>query len=183
MKKILLIFFMINLNNFSFGSIKENIISNLQNIDNLSFDFEQNIKGKIEKGNCIIEYPKKIFCNYDNANNKTLVSNGKSLVIKTNSGSYYRYSLERTPLNYILDKNFLIDEIQNLEEKIIDDKLINFKILKNDNEINIFFNSTDYTLIGWQTSDIYQNLSITYISSLKINQLIEKNIFKLPASN
>ena len=183
MKKILLIFFIINLNNFSFGSIKENIISNLQNIDNLSFDFEQNIKGKIEKGNCIIEYPKKIFCNYDNTNNKTLVSNGKSLVIKTNSGSYYRYSLERTPLNYILDKNFLIDEIQDLEEKIIDNKFINFKILKNDNEINIFFNSTNYNLIGWQTLDIYQNLSITYISSLKINQLIEKNIFKLPASN
>jgi len=183
MKKILLIFFIINFNNFSFGSIKENIIINLQNIDNLSFDFEQNINGKIEKGNCVIEYPKKIFCNYDNANNKTLVSNGKSLVIKTNSGSYYRYSLERTPLNYILDKNFLIDEIQNLEEKIIDDKFINFKILKNDNEINIFFNSTNYTLIGWQTLDIYQNLSITYISSLKINQLIEKNIFKLPASN
>ena len=183
MKKILLIFFIINFNNFSFGSIKENIINNLQNIDNLSFDFEQNIKGKIEKGNCIIEYPKKIFCNYDNTNNKTLVSNGKSLVIKTNSGSYYRYSLERTPLNYILDKNFLIDEIQNLEEKIIDDKFINFKILKDDNEINIFFNSTNYNLIGWQTLDIYQNLSITYISSLKINQLIEKNIFKLPASN
>ena len=183
MKKILLIFFIINFNNLSFGSIKENIINNLQNIDNLSVDFEQNINGKIEKGNCIIEYPKKIFCNYDNTNNKILVSNGKSLVIKTNSESYYRYSLERTPLNYILDKNFLIDQIQNLEEKIIDDKFINFKILKDDNEINIFFNSTNYNLIGWQTLDIYQNLSITYISSLKINQLIEKNIFKLPASN
>jgi len=183
MKKILLIFFIINFNNFSFGSIKENIINNLQNIDNLSFDFEQNIKGKIEKGNCIIKYPKKIFCNYDNANNKTLVSNGKSLVIKTNSGSYYRYSLERTPLNYILDKNFLINEIQNLEEKIIDNKFINFKILKGDNEINIFFNSSNYNLIGWQTLDLYQNLSITYISSLKINQLLEENIFKLPASN
>jgi outer membrane lipoprotein-sorting protein len=183
MKKILIIFFIINFNNFSFGSIKENIIKNLQNINNLSFDFEQNINGKIENGNCIIEYPKKIFCNYDSANNKTLVSNGKSLVIKTSSGSYYRYSLERTPLNYILDKKFLIDEIQNLEEKIIDDKFINFKILKNDNEINIFFNSTNYNLIGWQTLDIYQNLSITYISSIKINQLIEENIFKLPASN
>ncbi|MDC0351636.1 outer-membrane lipoprotein carrier protein LolA [Candidatus Pelagibacter sp.] len=183
MKKILLIFFIINFNNLSFGSIKESIINNLQNTNNLSFNFEQNINGKIEKGNCVIEYPKKIFCNYDNANNKTLVSNGTSLVIKTNSGSYYRYSLERTPLNYILDKNFLINEIQNLEEKIIDDKFINFKILKDDNEINVFFNSINYNLIGWQTLDIYQNLSITYISSLKINQLIEKNIFKLPASN
>ena len=61
MKKILLIFFIINFNNFSFGSVKENIINNLKNTDNLSFDFEQNINGKIEKGNCVIEYPKKYF--------------------------------------------------------------------------------------------------------------------------
>jgi outer membrane lipoprotein-sorting protein len=180
MKKILLIFFIINLNNLSFGSIKENIINNLQNTNNLSFNFEQNINGKIEKGNCVIEYPKKIFCNYDNANNKTLVSNGKSLVIKTNSGSYYRYSLERTPLNYILDKDFLINEIQNLKEKIIDDKFINFKLLKEDNEINIFFNKSNYNLIGWQILDIYQNLSMTYISINFINKKIDDNLFVIP---
>ena len=183
MKKILLIFFIINFNNFSFGSIKENIISNLQNTDNLSFDFEQNINGKIEKGNCVIEYPKKIFCNYDNANNKTLVSNGKSLVIKTNSGSYYRYSLERTPLNYILDKNFLIDEIKNLEEKIIDETFISFSINESDNEIIIFFDNQSFDLIGWQTKDIYQNSNITILSSIKKNEIIAKNIFKLPIQN
>jgi outer membrane lipoprotein-sorting protein len=85
MKKILLIFFIINFNNFSFGSIKENIINNLQNTDNLSFDFEQNINGKIEKGNCVIEYPKKIFCNYNVDDSKILVSNGRYLVIKTDN--------------------------------------------------------------------------------------------------
>ncbi len=117
----------------------KNLIENIKNINNLSFNFEQNINGKIENGNCIIEYPKKIFCNYKNLNNKILVSNGKSLVIKTKSGSYYRYSIKRTPLNYILDKNFLINEIENLKGRIIDDKFINFKILKEDIEINIFF--------------------------------------------
>ena len=183
MRKILLIFFIINFNNLGFGSIKENIINNLQYIDNLSFNFEQNINGKIEKGNCIIEYPKKIFCNYDNTNNKILVSNGRSLVIKTKSSSYYSYSLKKTPLNYILDKNFLINEIQNLKEKIINNEIINFKILKEDNEINIFFNKNNYNLVGWQTLDIYQNLSITYISSLKTNQLLKEDIFKLPDSN
>ena len=104
-------------------------------------------------------------------------------MIKTKSGSYYRYSLKKTPLNYILDKNFLINEIQNLEERIIDNEFINFKILKEDNEINIFFNNTNYNLVGWQTLDIYQNLSITYISSLKTNQQLKSNIFKLPDSN
>ena len=172
-----------NLNNLAHGSIKDNIINKLNVIDNLSFVFEQNINGKIENGNCIIEYPKKIFCNYKKLNNKILVSNGKSLVIKTKSGSYYRYSIKETPLNYILDKNFLINKIQNLEGRMIDDKFINFKILVDDNEINIFFDTNNYDLIGWQTLDIYQNLSITYIYSLKINQILEKNFFKLPSSN
>ena len=89
------------LHNFAHASPKENIIKNLKNINNLSFDFEQNVNGKIENGNCIIEYPKKIFCNYNNLNNKLLVSNGKSLVIKTKGGSYYRYSIKKTPLKYI----------------------------------------------------------------------------------
>jgi len=38
-------------------------------------------------------------------------------------------------------------------------------------------------LIGWQTEDIYQNLTITFISSLKINQEIDDNIFILPQKN
>ena len=183
MKKILIFFLIINIKSVAQGLDNENIISNLQNINNLSFKFEQNINGKTENGNCIIEYPKKIFCSYDNLNNKILVSNGKSLVIKTQSGSYYRYSIKRTPLNYILDKNFLINEIKNLKGRIIDDKFINFKIFKEDNEINIFFDNVNYNLVGWQTLDIYQNLSITYIYSLKINQTLKKNIFKLPVSN
>ena len=183
MKKILLIFFIVNLNNFAFCSIKEDIIKNLNNIKNLSFKFEQNINGKIETGNCIIEYPKKINCKYNNKNNKILVSNGNSLVIKTKSGSYYIYKIDRTPLKYILDKKFLVDEIRSLKERMIDDKFINFKILKNENEINIFFDKKDLNLIGWQTLDIYQNLNITFIHSLKINQKLEKNIFKLPNSN
>ena len=181
MKKILITILLINFTNLAQGSIKENIINKLKKIDNLSFVFEQNINGKTENGNCIIEYPKKIFCKYKKFNDKILVSNGKSLVIKTKSGSYYRYSIKRTPLNYILDKNFLINEIQNLEGRMIDNKFINFKILIEGNEINIFFDSNNYNLIGWQTLDIYQNLSITYINSLKSNQILEKNFFKLPA--
>ena len=183
MKKILLIFLFISYNSYALSSVKENIINSLKITNNLSFNFEQNINGKIEKGNCIIEYPKKIFCKYKESNNKVLVSNGESLVIKTKSGSYYRYSIKSTPLNYILDKNFLINEIKNLKERIIDDKFINFTIFKDENEINIFFDINNFNLIGWQTLDVYQNLNITYLSSLKKNKLLKKNIFKLPSIN
>ena len=61
-----LLFFLINSN----ANNKEKIITNLNNTQNLNFEFEQNINGKIEKGNCVIEYPKKIYCEYDLSNKK-----------------------------------------------------------------------------------------------------------------
>jgi|TARA_B100001093_G_scaffold150154_1_gene142888 outer membrane lipoprotein-sorting protein len=183
MKKILLIFLLINFNNVALSSIKENIINNLLNTKNLSFNFEQNINGKVETGNCVIEYPKKIYCKYNNLNGKILVSNGKSLVIKTKNGIYYRYAIKRTPLNYILDKKFLINQIQSLKQRVIDDRFINFTIFRDENEINVFFDIENFDLIGWQTLDIYQNLNITYLSFLKKNQILKKNFFQLPSLN
>ena len=160
---------------------KERIIENLKNTVNLNFQFEQNINGKVENGNCTIQYPKKIYCKYQKKN-KILVSNGRSLVIKTKV-SFYRYPLNKTPLNLILDKNFLIEKIVNLKEKILDKTYINFEILENDSEINIFFDNKTFNLVGWQTKDIYQNINVTYLSSIKINQQVDKNLFKLPTQN
>jgi len=182
MLKYFFIFFFIFLLSNSSANNKENIINNLNETDNLNFQFEQNISGKIENGNCTIEYPKKIFCEYSKSNNKILVSNGKSLVIKSRS-SYYRYPLNKTPLNLILDKNFLVKKIYNLEERIVDESYINYTIIENDNEINVFFDNKTFNLIGWQTKDIYQKLNITFLSSIKRNQVITKNLFKLPQPN
>ena len=176
------IFFLAMLTSFSNADIKDKIIQNLKNTNNLDFKFEQNINGKIENGNCTIEYPKKIFCEYARSNNKILVSNGKSLVIKTRT-SYYRYPLKKTPLNLILDKNYLINKIYKLNERIVDGNLINFTIKDKDNEINIFFNNKTYDLIGWQNTDIYQNFNITFLSSIRKNRVLSKNLFKIPIQN
>ena len=175
---LLFLFFFTN----TYANNKNRIIENLKNINNLNFKFEQNINGKIENGKCTIEYPKKIFCEYSKSNNKILVSNGKSLVVKTKA-SYYRYPLEKTALKFILDKNFLINKIYDLEERIIDESYINYTIVENGNDINIFFDNKTYNLIGWQTKDIYQNLNVTFLSSLKKNQTISENLFKIPSEN
>ncbi|MDB3982115.1 outer-membrane lipoprotein carrier protein LolA [Candidatus Pelagibacter sp.] len=161
---------------------KEEIIQNLNSTENLEFKFEQNINGKIENGYCTIVYPKKIFCEYARSNNKILVSNGKSLVIKTRS-SYYRYPLDKTPLNLILDKDFLINKIYSLEERIIDNNLINYTILHANSKINIFFDIETFNLIGWQNTDIYQNFNITFLSSIRKNRVISKNLFVIPQPN
>ena len=164
------------------ASQKKSIIENLKNTNNLFFNFEQNINGKIQNGLCTIEYPKKIFCDYNLSNEKVLVSNGKSLVIKTKS-SYYLYPIEKTPLNLILNKDFLIQKIKELNERIIDNKYINFIFKENENEISLFFDKQSFDLIGWQTMDIYQNLSITYLSNINKNQKLNNDLFKLPKAN
>ena len=164
------------------ASTKKDIIKNLQKTNNLSFNFEQNINGKIQNGKCIIKYPKKIFCQYKLKNKKILVSDGKLLAIKTIT-SYYLYPIKKTPLNLILDKDFILNKINSLNDRIIDDKFINFTFKENDNEINLFFDKNTHNLIGWQTIDIYQNISITYLSSIVRNQKLKENLFRLSKQN
>tara|TARA_B100000427_G_scaffold194244_1_gene161450 strand:- start:61 stop:615 length:555 start_codon:yes stop_codon:yes gene_type:complete len=184
MKKILTIFFLFYLTVPLNAAIKDQIILNLKKTKNLTFNFKQTIGKKTEEGNCTIKYPKKIYCSYNNLNKKIMVSNGKSLVIKNKvNNQYYIYPLKRTPLELILDKNYLINQIKNLKARNIDDKFINFSLNNKDNKINIFFDNKTLNLIGWQTEDIYQNLVITYISEIKLNQEINKDIFNLPKMN
>ena len=184
MFKVLIIFFILNFNNPVFSTTKEKIISHMQLTNNLSFNFIQTIGNKKENGKCILKYPKKIWCKYNNSNKKIIVSNGKSLVIKTaNKGSYYRYPLSKTPLIFLLDKEYLISKINTLEPREINNKYINFMIFENSNKINIFFDKENVSLVGWQTEDIYQNLAVTFITSVKINQKINDKIFILPKNN
>jgi outer membrane lipoprotein-sorting protein len=82
-----------------------------------------------------------------------------------------------------LDKKFLINRIYDLKEERLNTSYINFKILENDNEFNIFFDNETFNLIGWQTKDIYQNVNVTYLSSIEVNQQVDENLFRLPIQN
>ena len=181
MFRVLFLVCLISLSSEVNANNKDQIINKLKNTSNLNFDFEQNINGKIEFGNCTIQYPKKMFCDYDKKN-KVIVSNGKSLVIKSTS-SYYRYPLDKTPLYFILDKNFLLKKIYELDEEIINNSLVKFTIKENNQSIEIFFDVDNYNLIGWQTKDIYQNTAVTLLYSVKSNQIVEQKIFKTPLPN
>ena len=72
MLKIFILFFILNFYNIVFSSEKEKIITKMQNTNNLSFNFVQTISEKKENGNCIIKYPKKIYCEYDNHDKKII---------------------------------------------------------------------------------------------------------------
>jgi len=183
-KKIFFLFFFLNIFNYSFASTKSEIINNFKKINNLSFDFKQVVDDKTEEGKCIIQYPKKIHCDYDNFKKKLIVSNGNSLVIKNQNGKeYFRYLLEQTSLELILNKNLLLRKLEELDGKIIDEKYYIFYLENNGNKINIFFDKNTYDLVGWQTEDIYQNLTITFIFNMVKNSKIDKKLFILPQPN
>ncbi len=179
--RILIFSFAVFFYNSAFASTKDKIISKLQQTDNLSFKFKQKINDKDENGRCTIKYQKKIYCTYNNINKKIIVSNGKSLVIKNkNSGTFYIYSLKKTPLFFLLDKDYLIKKIKNLNYRDINNKYLNFQLLENNNKINIFFDKKTLDLIGWQTEDVYQNLTVMFISSIQRNLKIDDRLFTLP---
>ena len=176
--KIYLILFFFLFQNIANASVISRIINNFELTENMKFDFVQTIDGKIEKGECIIVYPKKIYCEYFDFYNKILVSNGKSLLINSDKqNQYFRYPLDKTPLNLILDKKFIISKINQLKENSDYPFYYVFNLDYEDNLIKVFFNKKDLNLIGWETTDIYQNIVQTFISDIKKNISVNKKVF------
>ena len=181
MKKYIIFCLIFFLNINAQGSSNQIIINHLENIDSLQFKFTQRIdNNNIEKGECIILYPKKIFCKYYDIYNKILVSNGKSLVINSDKiTNYYRYPLDKTPLNFILDKNFLISKMNEAD----DDENYPFYYVFNfeyeSNSIKVFFDKESLDLMGWETKDVYQNLIQTFLTDININIDVEEKIFSI----
>ena len=163
-----------------FASSKQLIKNKLEETDNISFKFVQKIGKKTEQGECIISYPKKIFCKYDDIYNKILVSNGRSLVINSKKiKNYLRYQLKDTPLNLILDKKFLLDKLDEVEIVRENDETLSFEIIHNNNLLNIFFDKISYEIKGWTTTDIYLNRVETKLTDMRTNIMIDQKVFKI----
>ena len=173
---ILIFFYPLNI----FASSKELIKNKLNQTNNISFKFIQKIGKKTEKGECVILYPKKILCKYDDIYNKILVSNGRSLVINSKKiSNYLRYNLKDTPLDLILDKKFLLEKLDQVEIIQENDETFYFEIIHNNNLLNIFFDKNNYDIKGWTTTDIYQNSVETKLFNIEVNMMIDEKTFRV----
>ena len=181
LKTIPIVLIIILLNSNSFSSPKEEIIMNLNKTSNFSFDFIQKIQDEIEVGFCQIKYPRLIHCLYDNKKKKEIISTGKSLVIRNNrDNKFYIYPLKSTPLYYILDKNYLIKQIQNLEKIKISNDIFELNFTKQNNLIIVYFDKKSFDLKGWKTIDVYQNEILFEVKNVQKNLIIDPKIFDLP---
>ena len=173
---ILIFFYPLNI----LASSKQLIKNKLEETDNISFKFIQKIGKKTEQGECIISYPKKILCKYDDIYNKVLVSNGQSLVINSKKiKNYLRYQLKDTPLDLILDKKFLLGKLDQVDTINESDDTFSFKIVHNNNLLNIFFDKISYEIKGWTTTDIYLNKVETKLSYIETNIMIDDRLFRI----
>ena len=165
--KIILVYLL--LTNIVYADLKKNLINKLILTETLTFNFEQKIGEKEEKGKCFIKYPLLIKCNYQNIKQKTLISNGKTVaIIKKKYKKIYYYPLESTPLFIILDKVKVLNLIKKNEPSIVDLDILEFEFIdKKSNKIKIFFDKNTLELKGWKTKDVYSN-NVSFIGTYEL---------------
>ena len=66
--------------------------------------------------------------------------------------------------------------METIEEN---DETFSFKILHNNNLLNIFFDKKNYEIKGWTTTDIYQNRVETKLFNIEINMMIDEKLFRI----
>ena len=179
-------FFLILLfTSFSFSlsaNQKDQIITQLNNLNSLEFTFKQLVNEKLEEGSCLLEFPGKLKCEYFDSKQKELIINDKRLAItqKKYNKTYY-YPISKSPFLNILYKDRLLEVVKSgkleLSEQII--KLI----YSSENEITVFFDSKTLNLKGWEIIDQYNNNINFSLNIVSKNDAYKKGTFKIPNIN
>ena len=174
-------FFLLLSENLS-ANEKDQIISQLNDINSLEFTFNQVISDKTEKGSCLLEFPGKLKCNYFDENNKELIINNRKLAVtqKRYNKTFY-YPMSKSPFLNILYKDKLLDIIQTGELEL-SDQIIKLNYL-GDNEIIVLFDRKTFDLKGWQIFDQYNNNIKFSLNIVSKNDIFKKGTFKIPEIN
>ncbi len=178
--KIFTIFILLSVN--LSANEKDQIITQLNNLNSLEFTFDQVVNDKTEKGSCLLEFPGKLKCDYFDDKKKELIINKKSLAItqKRYNKTYY-YPISKSPFLNILYKDKLLEIVKSgkleLSGQII--KLIYL----DENEITVFFDKKTLDLKGWQINDQYNNNINFSLNIVAKNDVFKKGTFKIPEMN
>tara|TARA_B100002003_G_C13993775_1_gene480044 strand:- start:363 stop:938 length:576 start_codon:yes stop_codon:yes gene_type:complete len=179
---LIIIFFYFFFINIAHPNIKEKIINKLEETKTLSFNFIQKIAEKEERGNCYIKYPLLMKCNYQNAKQKILISNGNTVaIVKKKYKKIYYYPIRATPLFTILDKEKILNLIKHNDPRNNRPGVITFEFFdKKLNKLKIFFDKNSLEFKGWETKDAYSNDVIFTIIDLKTNKVMKNQFFTIP---
>ena len=119
------------------------------------------------------EYPKK---------KKSIISNGKKFaIVKKRYKKIYLYPLKKTPMFFLLNKENILNVLNNYEPIYSDSDIIEYELTDNNfNTVNIFFDKNSLELTGWRTIDAYSNEVNFLMKNIKTNIDIKNQIFIIP---
>ena len=177
----ILIFFILLSSNLS-ASEKNQIVTQLNNLNSLEFTFDQIINDKTEKGSCLLEFPGKLKCDYFDDKKKELIINKKRLAItqKKYNKTYY-YPISKSPFLNILYKDKLLEIVRSGEIEM-SEQVIKLVYL-GENEITVLFDKKTLDLKGWQIIDQYNNNINFSLNIVAKNDVFKKGTFKIPKIN
>ena len=162
---------------------KELIINQLLEIDNLTFDFKQIIRGKTETGTCFLVFDNKLKCIYVDKNQKEIIINNKTLVVmQKRYDKIYFYPFSKSPFLKILNKTNLINLIKNSNLELNNNIDLSF-LNKKGKKITLFFKKENHELIGWKVEDEFLNEINFLLKIQSINTQIDNGIFEIPSIN
>ncbi len=161
---------------------KDQIVTQLNNLNSLEFTFDQLVNEKLEQGSCLLEFPGKLKCEYFDNKQKELIINNKRLAItQKRYNKTYHYPISKSPFLNILYKDKLLEIVESgkleLTEQLI--KLIYL----DENEIIVFFDRKTLDLKGWEIIDQYNNNINFSLNIVSKNDTYKKGTFKIPNIN
>ena len=165
-----------------FASEKDQIITQLNDLNSLEFTFNQIINEKAEKGSCFLEFPGKLKCEYFDDKKKELVINDKRLAItQQRYNKTYHYPISKSPFLNILYKEKLLEIVKkgtiNLTDQLIE------LVYLGESEITVFFDRKTLNLKGWKIIDQYNNNINFSLNIISKNDTYKKETFKIPSTN
>jgi hypothetical protein len=171
----MLIFFCINVK----ASEKEKIIENLKKINSIKFNFTQITNDITENGDCLIVYPKKMRCLYEE-DKEIIVKDDYLFLINKKENKNYNYNIKDTPLGVMLDKENIIEKLSKIEKFNKTDKHITAIIDLNSQEsIEIYFNSKEMNMIGWKINN-YDKSNLEFLMKNILININTNEKFEIP---
>jgi len=166
--------------NQSNASEKIKIIENLKKINSLQFNFMQLSSDGQENGSCILIYPKKMRCIYDDQRKEIIVNDDYLYLINKEENKNHNYSIKDTPLGVMLDKESLIEKLSNIEKfNITNNFIITTVEISSTESVDIYFEPKNLTILGWRIKNYDKSTLEFMMKNIKIN-VISNEKFQIP---
>jgi outer membrane lipoprotein-sorting protein len=154
---------------YSKGSEKDKIIENLKKINSIKFNFSQITNDVTENGNCLIVYPKKMRCVYEE-DKEIIVNDDYLFLINKREEKNYNYNIKDTPLGVMLDKENIIEKLSKVEKfNKVDKNIIAIIDLNSQESIEIYFSSKEMNIVGWKIKNYDKSTLEFLMNNISIN--------------